>query len=257
MSEDTDGKLEHKHLEGNQSEMSKQETSAEAESELLRNLVEVMVENENIANREADLLAMKDSVNAQLGHDLIENAKNGKAEKIESLLKDPRVDPNFCRTDGQTALHVAATNGWTDAVAVLLEFGANVNSKDKSGRTALHYAGEFGNTESIRVLLERGADVNSKDKALETAMHLAALKGCADAIVVLVESGANVNQKNLLGQTALSQAAVQGNAECIRILLEKGTDVNSKNISGYTAEQLLNINYHGDLAYMFQHKGIQ
>jgi len=54
-----------------------------------------------------------------------------------------------------TALHVAACQGHTKVVKLLLGHYAEVNVKDKKGRTALHMAEEKGHAE-IAKLLKKG-----------------------------------------------------------------------------------------------------
>ena len=54
------------------------------------------------------------------------------------------------------ALMIAAINGDTETVEMLIDRGADVNGKDKDGRTALMIAEEFGETEIVNLLREKG-----------------------------------------------------------------------------------------------------
>lgn len=63
----------------------------------------------------------------------------------------------------ETALHVAASNGLTDIVKMLLDKGANIEMKDCDGCTALMRAVYYCFPETIRLLLERGASMNARN----------------------------------------------------------------------------------------------
>ncbi|KAE8950869.1 hypothetical protein PR001_g33971 [Phytophthora rubi] len=60
---------------------------------------------------------------------------------------------------------VAATGGHIDVVRFLvIDCGADVNTKDDYGRTALMVAATVGHIEVVRFLvIDCGADVNTKD----------------------------------------------------------------------------------------------
>lgn len=45
---------------------------------------------------------------------------------------------------------------------ILLSHGANVSSKDKLGRTPLHYAATNGCFQLVQLLLDNGAEIDSK-----------------------------------------------------------------------------------------------
>ena len=57
----------------------------------------------------------------------------------------------------------AAQNGNEAVVKLLLEKGADMESKDKDGRTSLSWAAQNGNEAVVKLLLEKGADLESKD----------------------------------------------------------------------------------------------
>ena len=67
-------------------------------------------------------------------------------------------------TYGQTPLSWAAQNGHEAVVKLLLEKGADVESKSSNGRTPLSWAAENGHEAVVKLLLEKGADVESKDR---------------------------------------------------------------------------------------------
>jgi hypothetical protein len=59
---------------------------------------------------------------------------------------------------------VAAKWGKTNMVSLLLEKGANIESKTRDGLTALHCAARSGHEQVVDMMLERGAPISSKTK---------------------------------------------------------------------------------------------
>jgi ankyrin repeat protein len=111
---------------------------------------------------------------------------------------------------GATALHIASSKGKPEAVALLLELGADLKVIDAYGGTSL-VAAVSGYTEGHRavlaMLLAAGADVNAVDAEGLSALHEASNNGDFDAVETLLASGANVNLAAETGATPLHLAA--------------------------------------------------
>lgn len=58
---------------------------------------------------------------------------------------------------------MGSNRGFEDIVRLLLEQGANIESKDSDGCTALPHAAKMGHQDMVRLLLEQGANIESKD----------------------------------------------------------------------------------------------
>jgi ankyrin repeat protein len=59
-------------------------------------------------------------------------------------------------------------------VAILVEAGANVKARERvKGCSALHVAARRGNVAVARALLEWGADIEARDKYGDTPLHRA------------------------------------------------------------------------------------
>ena len=79
---------------------------------------------------------------------------------------------------GRTSLHLAAYHGQTEAVKVLVELGAHLNSSSVPLRwTALHYAAQRGQNETVKVLMQLGADPMAVNDSGKTPCKLARLNG--------------------------------------------------------------------------------
>jgi ankyrin repeat protein len=74
---------------------------------------------------------------------------------------------------GASALHYAVMKGEMPLVSLLLQRGADVNSRTKSGTTPLHTAVLYRRTEIAEYLLDKGADVNAKSAGGTTPLGLA------------------------------------------------------------------------------------
>ncbi|XP_024534953.1 ADP-ribosylation factor GTPase-activating protein AGD3 isoform X2 [Selaginella moellendorffii] len=92
---------------------------------------------------------------------------------------------------GQTLLQQACQVGDLSTVELLLQHGAQVNTKDGIGRTPLHFCVECGRNLCAKLLLSRGANPAAVDRAgktpLEVAMELGAVTD-EELFVMLSES---------------------------------------------------------------------
>jgi len=102
-----------------------------------------------------------------------------------------------------TPLHVAALVDNDDAVKLLLEHGAFIDSLDDQGRTPLHVAADSGSFDVAELLLSHAANPNARDKTLKTPIMLAAAKGQEDILRLLKNSGADLALRSLDGDTTL------------------------------------------------------
>ena len=70
-------------------------------------------------------------------------------------------------TQGRSALSLAAEMGRAGVIRLLLDAGANVNSRDRNNRgcwTCLMWGSDSGHTEVVDMLLAKGCDTDVKDK---------------------------------------------------------------------------------------------
>lgn len=124
-----------------------------------------------------------------------------------------------------------------DTVQLLINAGADVNSRGDEGWMPLHYATFCdSNPEIVQVLIDAGASVNAPNTLGNTPLHCAAQGNHnPDIIQVLLDAGAEVNAPNTLGNTPLHCAAQNSNNPAIiQVLLDAGASVNSFNTLGNT-----------------------
>ena len=150
-------------------------------------------------------------------------AEVGDLEALAKLLAAEGADVNATNKSGYTALHLAVRKGQKDAVALLLEKGANVNAQ-RRGWTPLDFAGK---NEDIAALLRSKGGLTRLELRVEQDILYAAAKGYADAIVRHIENGGDVNKTNRRGYSALHFAANSGYVEVVRVLVANKVEVNA------------------------------
>jgi uncharacterized protein len=123
------------------------------------------------------------------------------------------------RKRGHTALMVAALEGRTRDVKLLLDRRADVNAEDQDGRTALMFAVINSHQETVEILLDRGADVNAQAKDGATALILAAIVGSAEIVKKLLNKGADPDAAfTATGKTAMTMAMESGHPSIAHML---------------------------------------
>ena len=106
---------------------------------------------------------------------LSEAVFTGDLAAVKQALTDGADPSAMDPQSGSTMLATAALMGHTEIVELLLEHGADVNTKSRDGGTALHAAAFLGRIETVKFLLEKGADANLRSNIGGTAMDGAKL----------------------------------------------------------------------------------
>ncbi|CAK7337247.1 unnamed protein product [Dovyalis caffra] len=196
------------------------------------------------------------------GERLVSAARDGDLVEAKMLL-----DCNPCLAKYSTfgglnsPLHFAAAKGHNEIVGLLLENGADVNSRNYCGQTALMQACRYGHWEVVQTLLLFRCNVIRADYLSgRTALHFAAVNGHARCIRLVVadfvpsahfdamhaqiegDTGDGSNVKNRFDQSALSRfvnkaadggitalhmAALNGYFDCVQLLLDIHANVSS------------------------------
>lgn len=140
-----------------------------------------------------------------------------------------------------SALVYLAQKNVIDAVNMLVDMGADVNSADKVGDSALMLASREGNIHVVRLLLGMRADVNHQNgvTGLTSALY-AASHNRVEVLTSLIEAGADLNRAGKKdGNTALLIAAKSGRVDMVRLLVASGcVDVDLVDRAGNSALML-------------------
>ncbi|MGA2138448.1 MAG: ankyrin repeat domain-containing protein [Verrucomicrobiia bacterium] len=168
-------------------------------------------------------------------------AGSGDLETIKRLLdKNPALvnvkDQEYAV--GLTPLHVAAHQGQSEVVELLLARGAAVDPKwAVNGMTPLILAAQGGHAEIIRILLGKGANPNNVANGM-AALHWVARKGNQEVATLLLNAGADVNIQDSTGKTPLHEAAASGAKEMVEFLISHGAYINVQDRNGNTPWKL-------------------
>ena len=135
---------------------------------------------------------------------------------------------------GFAPIHVAASAGHVDISALLLERGADADSRNNYNQTPLHWAAVSGKVEASKYLLDCGADINARNDLHATPLYLAARSGHVGFVRMLLERGARIDFRDDQGRTQLHLAVERGEIKAARLLLEHGADANARDDSGMT-----------------------
>ena len=155
--------------------------------------------------------------------------------------------------DGSSALTIAIYGFSTDLIQLLINYGANVNSRicsDGIAKSLLGYAAARRLQDVVGILLTSGANVNWRFSPDDETALASAIYGRDDAIVhMILDAGADVNTFSQGAHccTPLQLAVMLGKSDHVRLLLARGANVNAppvqhahnrtKDIVGVTALQ--------------------
>ena len=193
---------------------------------------------------------------------------------------------------GYTALGVAARAGYVEIVRLLLEAGADVNSRSgPQGRTPLMQAGLHASGKEpelpadlvkalaqqpppraaqpepdpacmrdpihcLRLLINSGADIEATDSQNRSALYHRANSGNSEALGLLAEHGAKVGGWSSSTSDPLYAAAFKGHLGCVLALLSAGTPVMTGRKYGYSALNAAAENGHVEILQYLLQQGV-
>ncbi|XP_068651437.1 E3 ubiquitin-protein ligase XBAT33-like isoform X1 [Aristolochia californica] len=126
-----------------------------------------------------------------------------------------------CSASGERLVSAARDGDLVEA-RMLLEFNPCLAKYSTFGglNSPLHFAAAKGHNEIVSLLLDNGADVNSRNYCGQTALMHACRYGHWEVVQSLMVFRSNVTRADYLsGRTALHFAAVNGHVRCIRLVV--------------------------------------
>lgn len=184
-------------------------------------------------HQDAVLLLLKyvddTEINACCLHTL-EAAATAGQDHIVRILLELEYEINYIARS-QLGVLSAVKSGHIDLFKFLLERHKPSTSSLQS--QALLTAAEYGHAEIVRMMLEAGADVDTRGIGGPSAIQLAASLGRADVVRLLLAAGADQTSKRVTCtfDDPLCRAASNGHEQVVQILLDAGEDVNGPSAS--------------------------
>ncbi|XP_038061660.1 E3 ubiquitin-protein ligase MIB2-like [Patiria miniata] len=153
----------------------------------------------------------------------------GSTFAVEGILRKSPDMINVARTDGHTALHLAALNGLTEITLILVkQVNCNKELKNNVGKTALHLAIDKTHDKCMEALVTNGANVNAQDNDGNTSLHLLMIEDAVKAIM----RGTPMGQLLRLGHQ-LQEPDERARLVALALYLIKyGADIYIKNKAG-------------------------
>ncbi|XP_046858084.1 ankyrin repeat domain-containing protein 66-like [Xenia sp. Carnegie-2017] len=119
--------------------------------------------------------------------ELHEAAAKDDVKTLQCLLvkSDIDVDAEDWDWGKRTALHIAACNGSTATVKLLLDHGADMEMRMTGGWIPAHCAAEGGHVVVLRLLMEYKCPMNVQDDSGDTPVNIATVYGHKDVVMLL------------------------------------------------------------------------
>ncbi|XP_078348823.1 transient receptor potential cation channel subfamily A member 1-like isoform X2 [Oculina patagonica] len=187
-------------------------------------------------------------------------------ELVKTLLTRGKANPNGLDNQGFSPLHLAAQRGRLDIIKLLFAHGANLGAQNDEGETAVHVAAREGWDEVLRHFLQRASMtgisckdlVNSGNYEAKSCLQLAVDGGHVETATICIEYGADVrpvtkrnmplhvassigdltmvkfllskdfihvDEEDSEGMTPILRASLSGHVEIIEQLLDKGASI--------------------------------
>ena len=160
---------------------------------------------------------------------LIFAAHKGHTETVRYLVGLKDVDVNQSGDEVCSALRRAVVGNHADVVQVLIDAGADIETKDQKGRSPLHNAGSSGALDVLKTLVKAGADVCVTDSTGRTCLIFAAHRGHTETVRYLVGlKDVDVNHVDTTGWPALRHAAVRNHPDVVQVLIDAGADIETR-----------------------------
>lgn len=157
-------------------------------------------------------------------------ADNGHTNVVAVLLDFWPASGGEGLTHLETPLRLAVGGGHTEVAQLLIGRNAPTSGRGVYGLTLLHSA---GNAEIASMLIDRcSADLEARDDGGNTPLHVAANRGRLDVVRLLAGRKVNIEARNVDGKTPLHLAATQSVGSVVTTLLALGADPDSCTPSG-------------------------
>jgi ankyrin repeat protein len=149
------------------------------------------------------------------------------------LLLDKGADINSKDMDNQMALNLAAWKGFNDFIDFLLDNGAEYDTTRGGSRWMLVFSANCGSPRLFRAVLDKESGLLSDESVKSSIMRTAVTGGSVEIVKMLLSKNIPLtNDADRYGWTSAHYAALNGHAGMIRFLAEKEFDIGQRTLSG-------------------------
>jgi len=166
--------------------------------------------------------------------------------EIVSLLLSAGAVPDILNVGTRyTPLHYAVVRDNVEVVKILLNNGANIDHQNAYGNSALHIAASEGSLQCLTLLLALNANVVIVNHKLSSPLHFACYNRSIPLSFIqsLVEKGADIESTDHRDLTPLLVACVSGRDDIIAYLLSLGS--NSKVVDSEGRSMIKILEFYG------------
>ncbi|XP_061192544.1 transient receptor potential cation channel subfamily A member 1-like [Saccostrea echinata] len=150
-------------------------------------------------------------------------ARSGNLTDLQKFLDDDLSRINVQDVRGWSAVHHAASQGFTDIISCIASRGGDINLQDAEGNTPLHIAVEKEQTKAVETLIKLGANTSLLNDAKMAPVHLAVDLGLLEPLqTILILDKKSAVMPGETGATPLHYSAYKDRHECAKLLLEHG-----------------------------------
>ncbi|XP_048577386.1 transient receptor potential cation channel subfamily A member 1 isoform X2 [Nematostella vectensis] len=165
----------------------------------------------------SNLVNCKDSV----GFTILQHVARLDKPEILEILLDAGADIDTKGPEGYTALHLATRFNCYECVKILLQHNADQTVGTDEGTLAMHAASRHGYQAITKLLLDSSHTcVNSTMLGDLTPLAMSCMNGHYETCKLLIDSGANIVCVNVEKRTPLHLAAIQGDHHVVKLLID-------------------------------------
>ncbi len=148
--------------------------------------------------------------------------RHNNTEEVQKIIDAGVVDVNAWNIAGDTALHLAARQGYAEVSEILMQNGANPKTGKKNDPQflPLDEAVNFGKVDVVEALTRNGGYVPNNKVDGRTLLHRATEKGNTRMVVAMIRAGADANERTSSGATPLLIAISLKQAATAEALLQ-------------------------------------
>ncbi|KAK1561435.1 uncharacterized protein LY79DRAFT_664314 [Colletotrichum navitas] len=135
--------------------------------------------------------------------------------------------PYFWKEEKYAIIHIAIhTLRAVECVKVLLQHGANVNTRSLNNQTTLESCLEYGNLQTMfevfEILTKSNVEVDAKLQNDRTIAHVVAAMGHTELMIRLLDAGANCAVRDQFRQSPLDIARRYAHLDVVELLISRG-----------------------------------